>query len=106
METELIEDLTIELEESDDNFNLNLLTQKVRNALREVKSARHYPSSYTSEMITSDMEQFYSQARSIALYDYNKIGSDYENSHSENGISYSYSDRDKLFSGIIPIARS
>lgn len=105
MEQELIEDLTIELSLSDEQFNPNLLTQKVKNALREVKSARNYPDTYTEEKIASDMEKYYSQARAIALYDYNKIGSDFEESHSENGISYSYSDRDKLFAGIIPLAR-
>lgn len=105
MEQELIEDLTIELSITDEQFNSELLTQKVRNALREVKSARNYPDTYTDEKIASDMEKYYSQARAIALYDYNKIGYDYEDSHSENGISNSFSDRDKLFAGIIPLAR-
>lgn len=105
MEQELIEDLTIELSISDEQFNSDLLTQKVRNALREVKSARNYPDTYTDEKIASDMEKYYSQARAIALYDYNKTGYDFEDSHSENGISNSFSDRDKLFAGIIPLAR-
>lgn len=105
MQTELIEDLTVELSISDDDFNIQLLTQKVKNALREIKTARNYPTSYTDEMIARDIQQYYSNARAIALYDYNKIGSDYEDSHSENGISMSFGDRDKLFSGIIPLAK-
>lgn len=105
MQTELIEDLTIELSISDDDFNTNLLTQKVKNALREIRTARNYPQSYSQEKIANDMQKYYSQARAIALYDYNKIGADFEDSHSENGISYSFSERDKLFSGIIPLAK-
>ena len=105
MMEELIEDLTVELSISDTKFNSDLLTQKVKQALREVKSARCYPVSYTDEMIDKDMQSYYSQARDIALYDYNKIGIDFENSHSENSINYSYDDRDKLFKGIIPIAK-
>ena len=106
MEEELIEDLTIELSISDADFNTDLLTQKVKNALREVKTARNYPASYTDDMIDADLKRYYSQTRSIALYDYNKVGADFEDSHSENGISYSFSERDKLFAGIIPLARS
>lgn len=105
MQNELIEDLTIELTISDTDFNSTLLTQKVKNALRDVKTARNYPTTYTDDMIETDMKKYYSQARAIALYDYNKIGTEFEDSHSENGISYSYSERNKLFAGIIPLAR-
>lgn len=105
MQAELIEDLTAELSISDDNFNSVLLIQKVKQALREVKDARSYPSSYTDEKIDGDIQKFYSQARNIALYDYNKIGMDFEASHSEDGITFHHEDRDKLFSGIIPLAK-
>lgn len=105
IQSELIQDLTIELTLSDDQFNSELLTSKVTNALREVKTARNYPDTYTEEKIATDLNKYYSNIRSIALYDYNKIGAEYEDSHSENGISNSFSDRDKLFAGIIPLAR-
>lgn len=106
MVTELIEDLTTELTITDTNFNSDLLTVKVNNAVKEVAKVRNYPSHYTSEMIRSDIQKFYSQARSISLYDYNVIGSEYEKSHSENSINRTYIDRKELFAGIIPLSRT
>ena len=106
MENELIEDLTAELQITDKLFNASLLEIKVRNAIKEVKRARNYPSHYTEEMIDDDMERFYSQIRNIALYDYEQIGAENETSHSENNISRSFIDRDKLFAGILPLAKS
>ena len=106
MENELIEDLTAELQITDKLFNASLLEIKVRNAIKEVKRARNYPSHYTEQMIDDDIERFYSQIRNIALYDYEQIGAENETSHSENNISRSFVDRDKLFAGILPLAKS
>ena len=106
MENELIEDLTAELQITDKRFDASLLEIKVRNAIKEVKRARNYPSHYTEQMIDDDMERFYSQIRNIALYDYEQIGAENETSHSENNISRSFVDRDKLFAGILPLAKS
>lgn len=105
LEKELAADLTEELSESDDLFNEKLMLLKIRNALREVKRARKYPTHYTDEMINQDMYDYYSNIRNIALYDYNSIGSEYESAHSENSVSRTFTDRSKLFSGIIPLSR-
>lgn len=104
LQDELIADLTVELE-NEPTFDLSKLTQKVINAIREVKKARKYPSNYTEDMINKDIYNFYSNIRNIALYDYNQIGIEFQTSSSENGVSRSYMDRDKLFSGIIPLAK-
>lgn len=105
MITELITDLTTELQITDPNFNSTLLTSKVTNAVKEVKRARNYPSSYTQEKIDADIQNYYTQARAISLYDYNQVGAENEVSHSENNISRSFLDRNKLFAGITPFAR-
>ena len=102
---EIISDLTTELQVTDDNFNPILLEVKVKSAIREVLSARRYPSSYTDEMIITDMRNYYGQIRNIALYDYNLVGNEGQKSSSENGISRSFVDRGSLFNGILPIAR-
>jgi hypothetical protein len=104
LQDELIADLTVELE-NEPTFDLSKLKQKVINAIREVKKARKYPSNYTEDMINNDIYNFYSNIRNIALYDYNQIGIEFQTSSSENGVSRSYMDRDKLFSGIIPLAK-
>lgn len=104
LQEELIADLTIELQK-EPTFDSSVLAQKVVNAIREVKKERKYPSYYSSEQIDKDLYEFYSNIRSIALYDYNKMGADGEQSHSENGISRSYVDRKSLFSGVLPLSR-
>lgn len=105
IEQEIFADLSAELSVSDKNFNETLLLSKVRNAMREVKRARNYPKSYTDSQIETDMYDYFSNIRNIALYDYNQIGAEGQTSSSENGTSRSYVDRDKLFCGICPFVR-
>lgn len=103
LQDELIADLTIELS-SEPTFNADILKQKVIGAIREVKRARKYPSYYTDEQIQTDLYEYYSNIRNIALFDYNQNGIEFQISSSENGISRTYMDRKKLFSGIIPLS--
>ncbi len=104
LEQEIVADLTAELSISDENFNAELLLSKVRNALREVKKARKYPSYYTDSQIDKDMYDYYSNVRNIALYDYNLIGAEGNKSRSENSVSITFQDRNELFGGIVPIS--
>lgn len=101
----IIEELTTELQNEVD-FNVDILRLKVSNAYREVKQARNYPSSYTDSMKESDMENFYTNVKAIALYDYNKVGAEGQTQYSADGESIHYVDRNKMFFGIIPIART
>ena len=104
LQEELIADLKIELEK-EPTFDLSVLTQKVINAIREVKKARKYPSYYTDEQIDKDLYEYYSNIRNIALYDFNKIGAEFEESHNENSINRNWVERNKLFNGVLPLAR-
>lgn len=103
MEQELVEDLKTELSLTDDKFNETLLTSKIRNAIREVKTARRYPTTYSDERIERDMYEYYSNCRALALYDYNAIGMEYEINHSETNVKMELTDRNKLFYGVRPI---
>lgn len=105
LEEEIIADLTAELQITDKNFNSALLLSKVRNALREVKKARKYPSYYTEEQINADLYDYYSNIRSLALYDYNTIGMEFQTASSENSTSRTMADRNKCFAGVIPLSR-
>lgn len=105
IEQEIFADLSAELSVSDNNFNETLLLSKVRSAMREVKRARSYPKSYTDSQIETDMYDYFSNIRNIALYDYNQIGGEFQESNSEPGSSRTYVDRNKLFSGICPFVR-
>lgn len=103
---DIIEELKTELQETEgDKFNENLLRSKVNGAYRAVKTVRNYPRSYTDAEIERDMERFFSQVRDIALYDYNQVGAEGQTQYSQDGVSVHYVDRDKLFYGVLPIAR-
>lgn len=101
----IIDELTIELQTEAD-FNADILALKVRNAYREVKQARNYPKSYTEESISADMENYYSNVKDLALYDYNKVGAEGQTQYSADGESIHYVDRNKMFTGVLPIART
>lgn len=105
LEQEIFEDLSAELSVSDENFNEDLLRPKVRNAMREVKRARNYPKSYMDSQIEADMYDYFSNIRNIALYDYNQIGGEFQESSDELSTKRVWMKRDKLFSGILPLAR-
>ncbi len=103
---ELFEDLAVELQADEEGgiFSETLLKQKIKSAIREVKGKRRYPATYTENMISADMDKYYSNIRNIALYDYNTIGSEGESQHSEDSIQRTMVDRNTLFSGIVPLA--
>lgn len=104
LQSELFADLSLEFE-NEPSFNPTALERKILAAIREVVRVRNYPSSYSDERINKDLYMYYSNIRNIALYDYNVIGAEWQSSMNENGINRSYVDRNKLFKGIIPIAR-
>ena len=104
MVQELIADLTAELEPTDDQFNAVLLQTKVIGAYRDVRDARRYPSYYENEDIELDMEQYYMTVRSIALYDYNTVGIEWQKVNKENDVSREFIRRSSLFSGVIPLS--
>ena len=106
LEYELLEDLSEELSATDPKFKPELIKPKIKNAIREVKRARNYPKHYTESAIVEDLENYYSNIRNIALFDYNMIGAEGQSSSSENGTSRNFIDRDKLFGGIIPLSRT
>lgn len=106
LEYELLEDLKEELSATDPKFKPELIKPKIKNAIREVKRARNYPKHYTESAIVEDLENYYSNIRNIALFDYNMIGAEGQSSSSENGTSRNFIDRDKLFGGIIPLSRT
>ena len=106
LQSEVVEELKIELSllgevvPSDAVINL-----KVKDAIREVKRERNYPSTYTDDMILADLERLYPNIKAKAVYKGNLIGAEFESSHSENGITRVWREYERLSNGIIPIAR-
>lgn len=100
LENEIVEDLKAELE-NEPEFNEKVLKAKVKSAIREVVMKRSYKdTSYTNDEITLDLYNYYSVIRSVALYDYNQRGAEYETQHSENGVNRTWESRDALFKGV------
>lgn len=98
--TEIITDLTTEMS-SDPTFNADILAIKVKNAIREVSMKRNYTvTTWKEEQIASDLYNYYSTIEAVARYDYNMVGAEGESSHSENGISRQFVNRDELFKGV------
>ena len=102
---EILEDLTTELCLAEDS-DLAVLSSKVRNAYREVKLTRNYQNSHTQEFIDRDMENFYSNIRELALYDFNQIGVEGQVNHSENGTSRIWKDRKECLNGVVAFCGS
>ena len=104
MQTAIIEELTIELQNETD-FNAELLEVKVASAIRECRTIRNYPDSYSEMRIEKDLTKFYSQIKDVAMYDYVKVGAEGQESYNADGESIVYEDRNKLWYGVRPIAR-
>lgn len=96
---ELLAELKIELGVSDDD-DVAVLTIKIKSAAREITQIRNYPSTYTDEVILADLTKYYTNIKKVATYDYNQVGVEFQDSHSENGVGRGYMDRKECFIGI------
>ena len=96
---EILEDLTIELK-NDSNLDSDILSVKVKGAIRDVMERRRYQTHHTE-----DMKNYYSNIKRLSLYDYNQVGAEGQISHSENGINRSWAEREKCLDGIVPFAK-
>lgn len=77
----------------------------LENAIDTVKAKRSYPSTYTNEMITKDLEQYRGMIRRNVLKNCLKIGAEYQTGHTENNTSRQWEADASDFYGIIPISR-
>ena len=102
LQEEIIEELEIDMKEED--IDSDLLEVKVKSAIRDVKTARKYPSTYSDAMIEADMEKFFSQIKAIAMFDYNQIGAEGQKGYSADGENIQYLDRKSLFDGVYPLS--
>ena len=108
LQDELIAELTTELE-SDATFDVNILKSKVISAIRAFKTARGYsnnPEYYnTDSRIETDLhDNYYDDIKELALYRYNRIGVEGQESHNEGGTSRSYMDEKDYFRNVVKIS--
>lgn len=100
LQEEIVGELTDELR-GDPAFDTGILYSKVKTAIREVIMKRNYSAtSYNDKQIADDLYNYYSVIKNVSLYDYNQIGAEGEQSHSENSVSRTWVNRDDLFKGV------
>ena len=107
---DILSDLIAQLH-NDVGYDLAVVESKLDNAMRSVMQIRcklyggKYPKSFTDERAASDLSQFRSHIFELALFDYNTIGIEFQTSSTELSTTRTYRDRDRLFNGIMPLAR-
>lgn len=106
MNEELINDLMDYL--NDDSESPEILTLSVKRAIRSFKKKRNYPSSYTDEKITKDMELCYDCIFDLALYFLTKQGAEFQSSHSESSVNRNWESETEIYinHGVFPFAGS
>lgn len=91
---------------NDPTFDLDIISSKVSAIVRELIQRRRYIASGMSDAsILMDIENYYPQILNVARYDFNTIGAEGEDRHTENGIDRTFTERGKLWAGVVPISR-
>lgn len=87
-------------------FDMDIVASKVSAVVRELIQRRRYnKSGMSDEAILEDLEYYYPQVLNVARFDFNTIGAEGEERHTENGIDRSFVERGKLWAGVVPIGR-
>lgn len=102
---EILADLSAELNIVAKSDGEKILSSKIKNAIREVRSKRNYPEYFTEERIEKDLKNLYSNIRELALYDYNQVGAEGQTSHNENGTNRAWKSRNDCFIGVFAYCR-
>ena len=90
----------------DPSFDPDVVASKVSAVVRELIQRRRYnKSKMTDAQIIDDLENFYPQVLNVARYDYNTIGAEGEDRHTENGVDRTFTERSRLWAGVVPIGR-
>ena len=88
--------------QNEDGYNADLLASKVEIAIRDVMGRREYGNSnYTDKKILEELSgRYFSTITNLARYDYNQSGAEGQKNHSENSVSRTWYDRNKMLSDV------
>lgn len=86
----------------DPDYDPDILSNKVDLAIRDVMAKREYGNShYTDAKILDELStRYFSTITNLARYDYNQSGAEGQKNHSENSVSRTWYDRNKLLSDV------
>lgn len=104
MKESLVNSLTPYLKKTDKMFDEDILSSIVDGVLLEAETLRRYPAYYTEDQKCADMTRGLSIFRNVVLSRYNKIGVEFETSHSEGEVSDHYVAHGAEWSGWLPLA--
>lgn len=91
---------------NDPTFDSDIVASKVSAVVRELIQKRRYnKSGMSDDAVLEDLENYYPQALNVARYDFNTIGAEGEDRHTENGIDRTFTERGRLWAGVVPISR-
>ena len=82
-----------------------LLEQLIKQVTNEVMNRRMYTSNYTQEQIDEDLKKFETTIVNAVVYDRSQAGESFMQSYSENGVSRTWKDRDRLFGEVYPFVK-
>lgn len=104
-EQNIVQSIALEMK-NDPSFNPDIVASKVASVVRELIQRRRYnKSGMGEEAILDDLENYYPQVLNVARYDFNTIGVEGQERHTENGIDRTFMERGKLWAGVVPIGR-
>lgn len=104
-EKSIFDALTLEMS-GDPTYNADVVESKVSAVVKELIQRRRYKKSGMADWaIEEDLEDYYTQALNVARYDFNTIGAEGEDRHTENGIDRTFTERGKMWAGVVPISR-
>lgn len=78
------------------------LNELLSDAKESVINVRNYPRSWTQEQIDDDLKRYEKVLIKLVIYDYNKEGMEFENSHTESGVSRQFSSRARVMGDVLP----
>lgn len=104
-EKSIMDVLTLEMS-GEPTFNADVVANKVSAVVRELIQRRRYKKAGMADYaVEEDIENYFTQALNVARYDFNTIGAEGEERHTENGVDRTFTERGKLWAGVIPISR-
>lgn len=78
------------------------LNELLSDAKESVRNVRNYPHGFTEEQIAEDMKKYEKVLIKLVIYDFNKEGMEFENSHTESGVSRQFQSRARVMADVLP----
>lgn len=78
------------------------LNELLSDAKESVINVRNYPRDWTEEQIDADLKRYEKVLIKLVIYDFNKEGMEFENSHTESGVSRQFQSRARIMGDVLP----